>query len=248
MYRVELCAQVRRRVFVEGISEREAATRFGIAREKVRKMLRYATPPGYERSKPVRRPKLAPFTGIIDQILARPSATTSPDQVLEAILGELGEPFRPVALAAYWTACRKGEILSWRWEYIDLDGKVVPIPEAKDGRPRRIPLAQPVCDALLLLGFRRERDWPSSPWVLSLDGIRPLSQWTYRSAWERACKAAGVGKRRFHGLRHTAITNNRAAGVEEGTIMAMSGHWSRAVFDRYGIQPEGSPPRCCSVP
>ena len=62
-------AQVRRSVFVEGISEREAARRFGIARETVRKMLRYATTPGYQRSKPVRRPKLGPFTGVIDQIL-----------------------------------------------------------------------------------------------------------------------------------------------------------------------------------
>jgi hypothetical protein len=69
MYRVELYAQVRRSVFVEGLSEREAARRFGLARETVRKMLRYATPPGYRRRQPVRRPKLGPFTGIIDQLL-----------------------------------------------------------------------------------------------------------------------------------------------------------------------------------
>ena len=69
MYRVEFYAQVRRSVYVEGISEREAAQRFGLARETVRKMLRYATPPGYQRRQPVRRPKLGPFTGIIDQIL-----------------------------------------------------------------------------------------------------------------------------------------------------------------------------------
>jgi transposase len=70
MYRVELYAQVRRSVFVEGLSEREAAKRFGLARETVRKMLRYATPPGYQRRQPVRRPKLGPFTGVIDQILS----------------------------------------------------------------------------------------------------------------------------------------------------------------------------------
>jgi len=69
MYRVELYAQVRRSVFVEGISEREAAKRFGLARETVRKMLRYAVPPGYQRQQPVRRPKLGRYTGIIDQIL-----------------------------------------------------------------------------------------------------------------------------------------------------------------------------------
>ena len=49
MYQVELYAQVRRSVFVEGISEREASRRFGLARETVRKMLRYAVPPGYRR-------------------------------------------------------------------------------------------------------------------------------------------------------------------------------------------------------
>jgi transposase len=59
---------VRRAVQVEGISEREAARQFGIARETVRKMQRYPTPPGYQRTKPVRRPKLGPWLGVIDQI------------------------------------------------------------------------------------------------------------------------------------------------------------------------------------
>ena len=69
MYRVELYAEVRRSVYVEGLSERAAARRFGLARETVRKMLRYRLPPGYRRVKPVRRPKLDAFTGVIDQIL-----------------------------------------------------------------------------------------------------------------------------------------------------------------------------------
>ena len=66
---MELYAAVRRSVYVEGLSERAAARRFGLARETVRKMLRYRRPPGYRRAQPVRRPKLDAFTGIIDQIL-----------------------------------------------------------------------------------------------------------------------------------------------------------------------------------
>ena len=77
MYQVEVYAQVRRSVYVEGLSERAAARRFGIARETVRKMLRYATPPGYRRTKPVRRPKLEGFTGIIDQIFPLSAAADS---------------------------------------------------------------------------------------------------------------------------------------------------------------------------
>ena len=66
---MELYAAVRRSVYVEGLSARAAARRFGLARETVRKMLRYRRPPGYRRAQPVRRPKLDAFTGIIDQIL-----------------------------------------------------------------------------------------------------------------------------------------------------------------------------------
>ena len=92
---MELHAQVRRSVYVEGISEREAAQRFGLARETVRNMLRYATPPGYQRSQPVRRPKLGPFTGIIDQILdedrERPSKQRHTAQrILDRLRDEYG--------------------------------------------------------------------------------------------------------------------------------------------------------------
>ena len=52
MYRVERYAAVRRRVYVEGLSERAAARRFGLARETVREMLRYRLPPGYRRATP----------------------------------------------------------------------------------------------------------------------------------------------------------------------------------------------------
>jgi len=69
VYTVELYARVRRAVLVNGISEREAAREFGLARETVRKMLRYAVPPGYQRQKPARRPKLDQWVASIDQIL-----------------------------------------------------------------------------------------------------------------------------------------------------------------------------------
>ena len=69
MYSVELYLRVRLACHVDGLSQREAASRFGIARETVKKMLRHSEPPGYRRHQPPRRPKLDPFTGIIDHIL-----------------------------------------------------------------------------------------------------------------------------------------------------------------------------------
>ena len=69
MYTVDLYLRVRLACHVGGLSQREAASRFGIARETVRKMLRHSEPPGYRRRQPPKRPKLAPFTDIIDRIL-----------------------------------------------------------------------------------------------------------------------------------------------------------------------------------
>jgi len=67
---VEVYARIRRAVQVDGMSIREAAREFGLSRKTIRKMLQFSLPPGYQRKKPVARPKLGPWLGIIDQILA----------------------------------------------------------------------------------------------------------------------------------------------------------------------------------
>jgi transposase len=60
---------VRHACHVEGLSQREAARRFGIHRSTVRKMLTFSVPPGYRRTKPPARPKLEAFVALIDTIL-----------------------------------------------------------------------------------------------------------------------------------------------------------------------------------
>ena len=69
MYRVDVYLRVRRAVMVDGMSMREAARVFGVHRDTVRKMLAYSVPPGYRRQSPPRKPKLEPYTGVIDRIL-----------------------------------------------------------------------------------------------------------------------------------------------------------------------------------
>ena len=54
--------------FEEGLSGRQ------IARDSVAKMLAYSEPPGYGRTAPIKRPKLDPYTGQIDQWLAEDNA------------------------------------------------------------------------------------------------------------------------------------------------------------------------------
>ncbi len=75
MYGVELYSKVRMAVLRDGLSQREAARRFGVDRGTVAKMLEHSVPTGYRQTKALRRPKLDAHTAFIDEILrSDPSA------------------------------------------------------------------------------------------------------------------------------------------------------------------------------
>jgi len=67
---VDLYLKVRRAHFHDGLSGRAISRDFGISRDSVAKMLAYSEPPGYQRTAPIKRPKLDAFTDQIDIWLA----------------------------------------------------------------------------------------------------------------------------------------------------------------------------------
>ena len=66
------------------------------------------------------------------------------------------------------------------------------------------------------------------PLVFHRDGI-PVRRWRI------ACQATGVPTRFLHDCRRTAARNLIRASVPERVAMLLTGHKSRAIFDRYNI-------------
>jgi transposase len=66
---MENWAEIRRRVLVDGLSQRAACREYGIHWDTLTKILNHPEPPGYHRESPRPKPKLDPFLPALHQIL-----------------------------------------------------------------------------------------------------------------------------------------------------------------------------------
>jgi transposase len=95
MFVVETYAAVRRFVFLEGHSRREASRIFGLSRDTIAKMCRYSAPPGYVRTRPPGKPKLGALMPVIEAILeadraAPPKQQHTAKRIFERLRDEHG--------------------------------------------------------------------------------------------------------------------------------------------------------------
>ena len=152
-----------------------------------------------------------------------------------AVREQLSPPvYQDVLDFAYYSGWRRAEVTGLTWREIDTAGGVIRLdPErSKTKTSRLLPLSEPLKEVMRRRVAARRLD---SPLVFHRDGQAVID---WRRAWETACRAAGFRGKRLHDCRRTAVRNLIRSGTPERVAMQLTGHKTRAVFDRYNIVSE----------
>jgi integrase len=153
----------------------------------------------------------------------------------EVIVKHLPDPLNDAARFAYGSGWRLEEVLGLEWSHVDRKAGTITLePERSKTKEARV---LPLVGELAELIERRWKARATSPYVFHHAGGR---RWrNIRAAWATATEAAGVPALHFHDLRRSAVRNMIGAGVTEKVAMTITGHRTRAVFDRYHIVTTG---------
>lgn len=174
----------------------------------------------------------------------------------------LPEHLRPVLTLGFYTGMRLGEIKKLRWSNVSLADRQITLDPGttKNDESRIVPLIGELPEMLSIL---RQRD-QASEFVFTRDGNPLVSfrkAWIRACVntglgrllcgtcgteltSERKCskceKKVHVGRAVyqgliFHDLRRAGVRNLVRAGVPQSVAQAISGHKTRAVFERYNI-------------
>lgn len=173
------------------------------------------------------------------------------DENFQAFLENLSDYLKGFVSFAYWTGWRKGQILKLKWPMVNIKERIISVPGTitKNKKPHTIYLNDPLLE---FIKERRSQTRLDCPYVFHLNG-RQITN--FRRAWNTACRKIGLGygyrlsdeyvkkcRRKnlkpgptFHDFRRTAARNLIRSGVTENVAMKITGHKTRAIFDRYDI-------------
>jgi len=152
------------------------------------------------------------------------------------------------------TTARGCELKGLKWGDVDLFGRTLTVRKSKTVAGERIiPLTDVAVSTFAALRRRAEHfgdvdpshyvfatffskykfsdEKPINQRAAAFDPNKSLKGW--RTAWRSLTKKAGLPGFRFHDLRHCAITQLAESGASDSTIMAIAGHVSRRMLERY---------------
>lgn len=146
----------------------------------------------------------------------------------QRVYDALPEYLQPLFCVAYYTGLRRSTLLGLRLDQIDLDAGLIWVSRAQT--KNRTSQTAPIVGEMRTHLARALN--VNMQYVFEREGKPILS---FKNAWNAAVVAAGLPSLRFHDLRRTAVRDWVAAGADTSTAMAISGHKTFSMFQRYNI-------------
>lgn len=144
---------------------------------------------------------------------------------------------KDLILIAVNTGLRMGELVSLRWQDVNLDGGLISIRnredfQTKSGNERTIPLSSQAVD--ILRRIDRKREDQHDGFVLTGIAGAPLNPEYASKRFKHYVRKAKLPEIiRFHSLRHTCASWHVQRGVPLSVVQAILGHSSIQVTERY---------------
>ncbi|MCC7201869.1 MAG: site-specific integrase [Nitrospirae bacterium] len=151
----------------------------------------------------------------------------------QALINACDPHLKPIVITALNTGMRRGEILSLRWDNIDLKHGFILLDVTKNGEKRQIPIHDTLRKTLT--GITRRIDIQH----VFYDPITGKQYKDVKHSFQTACKRAGIRDFHFHDLRHTFASQLVMTGVDITTVGKLLGHKTLAMTLRYShLAPE----------
>jgi integrase len=171
---------------------------------------------------------------------------------LRAILTVADEEWQSLIKFGLYTGQRLSDLASLSWAQIDLERDEIRLTTRKTAKALLIPIAQPLREHLLGMADDDDPKAPVHPRSFEIVNAQNGRVGTLSNQFSDLLIAAGLrsprthqgrgigrdGKRTgmdtsFHSLRHTAVSLLRDAGIPDAVVMALVGHESSAISQRY---------------
>lgn len=133
-----------------------------------------------------------------------------------------------IVLFALTTGARRGEILGLEWRDVDLENRVASLKETKNGRPRSVPLADPVVAELRTLHSTR-----NSLKSLVFASKTAFGRIDIKKSWMQTLRLANIDNYHFHDLRHQFATFAASQGASNVELATAMGHRTLSMLLRY---------------
>jgi integrase len=156
------------------------------------------------------------------------------DRLLKAAQEDQNQDIYPFIVIGLETSMRKMEILSIRFDHIDVARRTIYIPKAKAGA-REQPITQHLAD--FLKAYIKAAN-PEQIWLFPSATSATGHTISIEKPFRRVVRCAGLDAKDVlrHTLRHTAITHLVQAGVDLPTVQRISGHKTLQMVVRYSHQ------------